>query len=61
MKKSKKAQRLSVRILLKLSGEALGGEAGVGISPEAVLNMAQQIGEVRELGVEVVSGHWRRQ
>src|ERR1700753_188214 len=42
------------RILLKLSGEALGGAAGVSISPEAVLDMAQQIGEVRELGVEVV-------
>jgi uridylate kinase len=42
------------RILLKLSGEALGGEAGVGISPEAVQNMADQIREVRELGVQVV-------
>jgi len=42
------------RILLKLSGEALGGEAGVGISPESVQDMAQQIGEVRELGVQVV-------
>src|ERR1700689_4127414 len=42
------------RILLKLSGEALGGSSGVSISPEAVHDMAQQIGEVRELGVEVV-------
>ncbi len=42
------------RILLKLSGEALGGESGVGISPEAVQNMARQIAEVRELGVQVV-------
>jgi uridylate kinase len=42
------------RILLKLSGEALGGEAGVGICPEAIHDMAQQIGEVRKLGVEVV-------
>jgi uridylate kinase len=42
------------RILLKLSGEALGGEAGNGISPEAVQNMAGQICEVRELGVQVV-------
>ena len=42
------------RILLKLSGEALGGETGNGISPEAVLNMAEQISEVRELGVQVV-------
>ncbi len=42
------------RILLKLSGEALGGEAGVGICPGAVHDMARQISEVRELGVEVV-------
>ncbi len=42
------------RILLKLSGEALGGEAGVGISTEAVQDMARQVREVRELGVQVV-------
>ena len=42
------------RILLKLSGEALGGPSGVGISAEAVQNMAEQICEVRELGVQVV-------
>jgi len=42
------------RVLLKLSGEALGGESGVGICPEAVQNMAQQIREVRDLGVQVV-------
>ena len=42
------------RILLKLSGEALGGESGVGICPEAIHDMARQIGEVRELGVQVV-------
>ncbi len=42
------------RILLKLSGEALGGEAGIGISAEAVQNMAGQICEVRDLGVQVV-------
>jgi uridylate kinase len=42
------------RILLKLSGEALGGEAGMSICPDAVRNMAGQIGEVRELGVQVV-------
>ena len=43
------------RILLKLSGEALGGKDGVGICPEAVHEMARQIAEVRELGVEVVA------
>jgi uridylate kinase len=42
------------RILLKLSGEALGGENGVGISSQAVRHMAGQIREVRELGVQVV-------
>ena len=42
------------RILLKLSGEALGGSAGVGIAAEAVQNMAEQICEVRNLGVQVV-------
>jgi uridylate kinase len=39
---------------LKLSGEALGGPTGVNISPEAVQNMAAQIREVRDLGVQVV-------
>jgi uridylate kinase len=42
------------RILLKLSGEALGGESGLSISAEAVQDMARQIREVRELGVQVV-------
>ena len=42
------------RILLKLSGEALGGHKGFGISPESIHDMAQQIREVRELGVEIV-------
>jgi len=42
------------RVLLKLSGEALGGESGVGICPEAVHNMAEEIREVRDMGVQVV-------
>ena len=42
------------RILLKLSGEALGGKSGVNICPEAVNDMARQIEEVRNLGVQVV-------
>ena len=42
------------RILLKLSGEALADESGLGISPGAVRNMAEQIREVRELGVQIV-------
>ena len=42
------------RILLKLSGEALGGATGVGICPESIHDIAGQIGEVRQLGVEIV-------
>lgn len=42
------------RILLKLSGEALGGEDGTGISPEAIHDVARQIQQVRGLGVGVV-------
>ena len=42
------------RVLLKLSGEALGGATGAGIAPEAVHSMAEQIREVRELGVQIV-------
>ncbi len=42
------------RILLKLSGEALGGDGGRSINPDAVHDMAEQIREVRDLGVQVV-------
>jgi uridylate kinase len=42
------------RILLKLSGEALGGEEGFGINAQAIQSMAEQVREVRDLGVEVV-------
>jgi uridylate kinase len=42
------------RILLKLSGEALAGKSGVGIDTGALADMAEQIKEVRNLGVEVV-------
>jgi uridylate kinase len=42
------------RILLKLSGEALGGERGLGICPEVVHDIASQIKEVRDLGVQMV-------
>ncbi len=43
-----------LRILLKLSGEALGGNGRVNICPEAVQDMAEQIREVRDLDVQVV-------
>ena len=42
------------RVLLKLSGEALGGPSGLNISAPAVAAIADQIKEVRELGVQVV-------
>ena len=41
------------RILLKLSGEALVGELEYGISPAVVQKVAEEVKEVRELGVEV--------
>jgi uridylate kinase len=42
------------RVLLKLSGEALGDGSGLGIKPQAVHNMAEQVREVRDLGVQAV-------
>lgn len=42
------------RVLLKLSGEALGSAQGNGIDAARVSDMAEQIGEVRQLGIEVV-------
>src|SRR5690606_8360622 len=42
------------RILLKLSGEALGDQKGGGINPEAIHEMASQVRDVKEQGVEVV-------
>ena len=42
------------RILLKLSGQALEGQSGGAIDASSVRNMARQIQEVRELGVQVV-------
>ena len=53
-RKTTKAKPKYKRILLKLSGEALGGESGNGICPETVSSIAKQIGELCELGVQVV-------
>ncbi|MBM3837315.1 MAG: UMP kinase [Verrucomicrobia bacterium] len=52
MKRENKARYR--RILIKLSGEALGGETGVGICPESIHDMAKQIQQVRALNLEVV-------
>jgi uridylate kinase len=42
------------RVLLKLSGEALGGEEGLGVCPSFLQEMARQIAEVRAMGVQIV-------
>jgi uridylate kinase len=41
------------RILLKLSGEALMGQAGYGIDPDVLHRVSQEVKEVHDLGVEV--------
>lgn len=41
------------RVVLKLSGEALAGEQGFGLSPEIIMSVAEQVKEVVDLGVEV--------
>ena len=41
------------RILLKLSGEALKGETTYGIDPQTVSEIAKQIKDVHDLGVQV--------
>ncbi|MEI6093189.1 MAG: UMP kinase [bacterium] len=41
------------RVLLKLSGEALKGKREYGICPETMNNIAKQIAEVKEMGVDL--------
>mgnify|MGYP001489631551 FL=1 len=41
------------RIVLKLSGEALAGEDGFGINPVVIKNIAKQVKEAKDLGVEI--------
>lgn len=41
------------RVLLKLSGEALGGKNGVGIDPETVDGVVTQLVELSQKGVEI--------
>jgi len=41
------------RIILKLSGEALAGKQGLGIDPETVKTIAEEIKDIVSLGVEV--------
>lgn len=41
------------RVLLKISGEAILGESSYGIDPKVMDNIAEQIKEVVEMGVEI--------
>ncbi|MDR1567614.1 MAG: UMP kinase [Streptococcaceae bacterium] len=41
------------RVILKLSGEALAGDAGFGINPLIVKEMVEEVKEVHDLGVEI--------
>ncbi|MBN1984280.1 MAG: UMP kinase [Chitinivibrionales bacterium] len=41
------------RILLKLSGEALGGTQGFGIDRKFIVSLVEEIKEVRDAGVEI--------
>jgi uridylate kinase len=41
------------RILLKLSGEALAGKQGYGIDPEVIADIASEVRDVVQLGVQV--------
>ena len=41
------------RVLLKLSGEALGGDQGYGIDPNTITAIAREVKSVVELGVEL--------
>jgi uridylate kinase len=41
------------RVLLKLSGEALMGDQTFGISPQTTTQIAREIGEVQQLGVQM--------
>jgi len=41
------------RVLLKLSGEALMGDQGYGVDPAVVTRIAEDVAEIREIGVQV--------
>ncbi len=43
------------RVLLKLSGEALMGDQGFGVDPRMADRIAQEIGEIHDLGVQVAA------
>ncbi|MCL2760338.1 MAG: UMP kinase, partial [Desulfuromonadales bacterium] len=41
------------RVLLKLSGELLGGEQGYGIDPQVITKIAQELKDVVDSGVQL--------
>ncbi len=41
------------RVLLKLSGEVFGGKKGIGVDPDVVQDVAEQIADVARTGVQV--------
>ena len=41
------------RVVLKISGEALAGESKTGISDDMLLKVAQEVKEIRDMGVEI--------
>ncbi|MFZ2352845.1 UMP kinase [Paucilactobacillus nenjiangensis] len=41
------------RVILKLSGEALAGDRGFGINPPVIKEVAEELKQVHELGVEI--------
>jgi uridylate kinase len=47
------AEKAYHRILLKLSGEALLGKEDYGIDPEIIHRIATEIGDVKQLGIQV--------
>ena len=52
------------RVVMKLSGEALAGDAGQGINPPEIRKVAEEIKEVHDLGVQIAivvgGGNMRR-
>lgn len=41
------------RVILKISGEALAGSQGFGLQHDMLVSVAQQVAEIRDMGVEV--------
>jgi uridylate kinase len=50
---SMKKQPTYKRILIKLSGEVLAGEEGIGIEPAVVRELAKEIKELKDLAIEI--------